>query len=282
MQTRQIMAHVLLPAHQPSSAAVPPPMGPLDPPAASRGAGFTRERLGCFTPCPEVSGAAKRGQQVTHCSDVIACVQPPPLWRLGRGPRALDRETGVGRLDYVAVRPISALPGKAARHAAAVGEPTPCWQPWPDDPRRVAGGTAAGAASTAGATAGGAPTVRWVAANHAERSLARDLWLGLRWQRSASPEDTRNRAYWDRLLARVHHNKGNVEVVSSYAAEGSSPYGPDMHTRTWSLSNCSGWFGKRRDDPASVRSPRIAIETADHSSLQGPFGVGQRVPSRVA
>jgi hypothetical protein len=247
MQKRQRLAHVLLPGHQPSSEAVPPPMGPLYPPAASRVAGFTRERLGFFTPCPAVSGEAKRGQQVAHFSDVIAFVQPQPLWRLERSTGRLVRVAWTiwpsCRLALSPARPIGTSPPSVSmlrvvpicrrsvefvptffphgelwssprpwpatpsqypvprRPGSPRPPPTPgssgaphswnrgpcpgahalgtrfegrrSWQPWPDDPRRVAGGTAVGGASAAGVTAGCAPTARRVAASHAERSLVR-------------------------------------------------------------------------------------------------------------
>src|SRR4029453_4615159 len=291
MQKRQIVAHVLVPADQQSSETVHPTMGPLHHPPASFVAGCMRDRLSFLTPCPDVSGEPKRGQQLAHFIDVIAFVQTHPLWLLGSGRRPLDRDTDDGLLDHLEVIAVRALNGEADRHAAAVGEDTPfgadlpavgrilahlfpprgglwssprpwpatpsqsparlrtqpdlaprrpgrprrlptlgsggapnswnkglCpvarsidtqsagrrrWYPWLGDHRRGAGGTPAGAASGAGATAGCAPTGRRVSANHAGRSLTRDSSIGLLWQRSFSPQDTRNTAYWDRLLIRA-------------------------------------------------------------------------------
>jgi len=85
-------------------------MGALDHPAARLVAGFTRDRVGVFTPCPDVRGGPTRGQQ---CAHVIAFVQTPPLWLLGSGPRALDRDPGEGLLGHLEVMPMGALHGEA-------------------------------------------------------------------------------------------------------------------------------------------------------------------------
>jgi hypothetical protein len=56
-----------------------------------------------------------------------------------------------------------------------------------------------------------------------------------------------------------------VQVVSSYA-EGASPGGPIVDRRARGSGHGSGACRKRRDDPASVRSPRLPMGTVSHAS----------------